>query len=1282
MKHLLLQAFVFILCCLISPAQAQIVSSVKSIGSESYDYPAKVVVDANGWTYVVGHIGGSNGAAFDGIAQRKKGGFIAKYGKDKKAVWVKDDGNSSLDHRYTDLAVDAEGNVVVVGQGADAQVFSFSLLKLDSKGNVKWQKEFNGNGFTGGRGKSLAIDKEGNIYVVGSFFGDNFMGIPLPLNVPAKTSERDFLGKFTSEGEVVWFKSSPNYNLQYLDVKLDSEGNVVTGGAFLGRATLNEFTMEGAKPEDASNPFLTTQFISKQDASGKVVWAKALPFIFYTMDNGGLVLDNTNNIYLAISATSDIRVNAVQVDDVRIEGSNAGNCILLKFDPTGKATWATKIAGVKKGEFNSFIQPTELVYGNNALYLSGVFAGGIITEKDTIFGTAPTNLVQDIFLSKISLLGEKAWLVNYFGEQPEIAFNPSQKELVFAGTFKDRLLVENRLLQGAGLDDIFITHLIDSSSAQATRVSGRVFNDKNGNCRLDKNEQGFANVLVKAVPGDFYGITNSLGEYSIRLEPGKYRISPLFSQTSKTAIRQVCSPALTVTTSENLSEVKNLNFGTEVLECSQITIDIAADRRRRCFRSNTTVTYTNEGTAAAHNVKIKVIYPKYVVPISSSLPWVARQDSALIFEVGTLKPGERKSFTIADSTICGDETIRGLSQCVKAFITPRNSCTPQSQEWNQASVSLAANFTNQQQTAEFTIFNEGVGDMADSTGYRVYANAALVKEGKVKLRKGASTTLEIPAQVVTYRLEADQVPHHPGQSRPTISLQPTNIPANHPSMAMPLPIDDFYQDDADAEVDISCLEILDSFDPNDKQVSPKGISSRHYIKAEDELEYLIRFQNTGTDVAYNVVVKDTISEHLDIASLRVGSASHPFTYTVTGKGKPVVTFTFKNINLPDHKTNEPGSHGFVKFSIAQNPGNSKGTVIKNTAHNYFDFNSPIATNEVTNIIGDTVLVSPVAVAVTDCGIEEPTISRAGSDISLCETSQAVLQGNIPAKGVGKWRVVSGQAFIADPGNPNSAVQAIGYGETVLEWTITLCKKISSSQVKIFRYQLPSSPVIAEVPLQCEGDALMPLVATGANITWYSDAARQQKIAAGNQFTPSVTSSATLYATQTINGCEGPVMAVEVRIQPKKIDFVVNGDTLAAPQADSYQWFFNNEPMQNSRVQKLVAKNSGFYKVQTVTNGCISISENLKHSILLAASELKVQPNPVPEELFLTFSSNATGQVQFAVRSQLGVEVMRLEAEKNLTVLEKTLDVTSLVPGMYVLEVRLGKEVLRYKFVKL
>ncbi|MCB0556652.1 MAG: hypothetical protein KDD02_24110, partial [Phaeodactylibacter sp.] len=64
---------------------------------------------------------------------------------------------------------------------------------------------------------------------------------------------------------------------------------------------------------------------------------------------------------------------------------------------------------------------------------------------------------------------------------------------------------------------------------------------------------------------------------------------------------------------------------------------------------------------------------------------------------------------------------------------------------------------------------------------------------------------------------------------------------------------------------------------NDKQGFPRGYGDEHYIYPGTDLEYLVRFQNTGNDTAFLVVIRDTLSEFLDIATVRPGAASHPYT---------------------------------------------------------------------------------------------------------------------------------------------------------------------------------------------------------------------------------------------------------------------------------------------------------------------------------------------------------------------------------------------------------------------
>jgi len=142
-----------------------------------------------------------------------------------------------------------------------------------------------------------------------------------------------------------------------------------------------------------------------------------------------------------------------------------------------------------------------------------------------------------------------------------------------------------------------------------------------------------------------------------------------------------------------------------------------------------------------------------------------------------------------------------------------------------------------------------------------------------------------------------------------------------------------------------------SYDPNDKQVFPKGTGPEGYITHQDSLlEYFIRFQNTGTDTAFTVRIEDMLDADLDISTLHIGVSSHPYSVQLMSRK---LIFTFSEILLPDSGTNEALSHGFIQFFIEQNPGLLPGTEIKNNASIFFDFNAPIITNTVLNTINLT-----------------------------------------------------------------------------------------------------------------------------------------------------------------------------------------------------------------------------------------------------------------------------------------------------------------------------------------
>jgi len=155
--------------------------------------------------------------------------------------------------------------------------------------------------------------------------------------------------------------------------------------------------------------------------------------------------------------------------------------------------------------------------------------------------------------------------------------------------------------------------------------------------------------------------------------------------------------------------------------------------------------------------------------------------------------------------------------------------------------------------------------------------------------------------------------------------------------------------------------VTGSYDPNDKQVFTESNNDGLFLINEDEwLDYTIRFQNTGTDTAFFVVITDTLPNTVDPASFIAGAASHGYRVAMSGQG--IVRFSFPNILLPDSNVNELGSHGFVTFRIKPIEPVLPGTTTENIANIYFDYNPPVITEP-------SVLVAEFSTTVQELALE-------------------------------------------------------------------------------------------------------------------------------------------------------------------------------------------------------------------------------------------------------------------------------------------------------------------------
>ncbi len=238
------------------------------------------------------------------------------------------------------------------------------------------------------------------------------------------------------------------------------------------------------------------------------------------------------------------------------------------------------------------------------------------------------------------------------------------------------------------------------------------------------------------------------------------------------------------------------------------------------------------------------------------------------------------------------------------------------------------------------------------------SNLILLVRNTGTLPFSGTLTLNMPQDSLTY-ISSDYNPSliEPGSINWDIQdLLPfneikikTTLRLNSPMDTPPLFGDENIQlcvetTDADQYQNNICVSdfSVNSFDPNDKTYMGKDSLTLDQFENLAQLTYLIRFENTGSADAINIVISDKLDDtFIDPNSIRILDASHDVSLEMRENG--AANFIFQNIHLPF----EPGfNRGYVLFSVEPITNNiSINDQLKNSAAIYFDFNFPIITNE-------------------------------------------------------------------------------------------------------------------------------------------------------------------------------------------------------------------------------------------------------------------------------------------------------------------------------------------------
>ncbi len=786
-----------------------------------------------------------------------------------------------------------------------------NLTKVDQDGTLQWDKVYSSLNITDPNFSEILQNPDGSFVISGA--ETNNYGL--------------FIVKLDQNGNLIWIQNSFNIFYYYI-LGANHMAKAINGYILANNA--NEFDLEIRKIDENGTIVWTTNLspgprryvkvITKPDNTYNVYTDSEL----YNIDSLGNVL-STKNISLStggfIGASLDIEPTpdgGILVTDQTDPFTTKYNLEVTKRNANGGIEWGST--------YDLFTANSEIAKPA----VNAVDGGYILTVSGS----------DTAVVLKVDNVGNMLWYKTFPGEFRDIRVTKDSSYILsgFDSNSIPRLI---KLDKNGFLFDNFLV--------------GTVFNDSNLNCFPDLNEIKLDNWLVE-VTGDktLYTFTNALGNYKIDVDSGSY----IVNVTNPSPLWQSCVGATPVQVSSN--DIVGTNFPMYPLtNCQYLTIDLSVPFLRRCFDNNYQVSFCNKGTVASANNVVDIDFHPHYDVISSSIPWSSQTGTTYSFPVGNLDINECGNFSVTVVPNC-DSTILGQALCAYATIKPDTICGAINPAWDGSITDLKVHCGPDSLT--FTITNTGTGNMGTPQDYLVIEDNLLPKTGFFQLIAADTLQIKVPANGSTYRLYAGQSPgYFPPGYNPTIAYEGCGVKTDGTFSTGFITM--YSENNVLNTETTDCEEIIGSYDPNDKQATPKGYSYRHFIEVGDDLDYRIRFQNTGTDTAFTVEIRDTISEHLDMASLLPGTSSHAYELDIVNG--TTLKFTFKDILLVDSTTNEPASHGFVTFKISQQPNLPLGTMIYNRAGIYFDFNEPIITNQTYHEIGEDFLpVAPTAVSLS------------------------------------------------------------------------------------------------------------------------------------------------------------------------------------------------------------------------------------------------------------------------------------------------------------------------------
>lgn len=891
------------------------------------------------------------------------------------------------------------GVFLLSAQGTESDAF---VLKLKPDNSFDWARPITST--KRAQGTSVVALSDGRVKTVGEFLGtadfDPGSGIyALSCSVWGNVfvSTLDSAGNFVA-AEKISERSSFN---RVQSLVHDTAGNIYSTGFFQGILGMGGTDSISA----VTSAGLRDIFVSKRDSAGRMLWTRRFGGI--NQDEGeALAIDSVGNVYVT-GYFNEVVDFQTETGPVSLTAAGGNDIFILKLNPNGNLLWAKRVGGINTDRgFGLTVDPQ----GN--VYSTGYFSHTV--DFDPGPGTFPITVnTPSVYILKLDTDGNFAWVKSLRGGYGKDITLDASGNIYTTGHSLGMDMDPGPgtvNVTGTGGDDVFISKLDRDGNYVWGKFVGGIFNDRGFSIRIDGQNNVYVagNFQYEAdfdpdtsryiLPGTTYEAYHA---FLLKLDvDGKFvwagKPGGVYPEYANVMSLDVAGNVYSTGIFEGHTDF-DPGTGSYYLDAvggTDIFVSKLNTDGNRVWTFPIGNAYTDEGQAVS-------------VTRSGTVYLAGNYSGEVDFDPGTGVWPEKSPLQFDGKNVqnlfylrlgqdlCSDMALRvdsaGNLSCAGpgyAGVHAVGGNSPYAYVWEtQPPVNLPQIHMTEAGTYPLTVTDamgctrnlslliDGPQTVAGfdldvtltATSFRPGFTARIWPEvsndgcvptsGVFKLALDPYLTFldAVPAPSAqtgdTLFWNIDSLQYGTENFAPEVNVRLSDLAPMGNNLhlhALALPV----SGDADSSNNVKefVFPIINGYDPNDKQVYPKGECIPGYVPRDQLLTYTVRFQNTGNADAINIYILDSLPPELDFSSVRVIRSSHPM-YTEVLPGKKL-KFVFDAIHLPDSTTDEPGSHGHVVFEVRPLANMPEGTELRNSAAIYFDYNPPVITNEVLNTLSD------------------------------------------------------------------------------------------------------------------------------------------------------------------------------------------------------------------------------------------------------------------------------------------------------------------------------------------